>query len=88
MVAVATIAMTSCGGNELCECREMAIEMTEKMAEAGGDADKMKAIGEEYESQVESCAKAEKAHSESLKDLKGEELEAKMKEFADACPAK
>jgi ribosomal protein S1 len=87
MVAVATIAMTSCGGNEFCECFEMGQEKSKKMQEAGGDADKVKAIEEEYKSQTESCDKSKDAFKESVKDLKEEEKEAKMKELEDSCPA-
>lgn len=87
MVAVATIAMTSCGGNEMCECFEMGMEMTEKMKEAGGDADKMTAIQEEYKAQSDACDKAGDALDKSMKDMTDEDKEAKEKEMMDSCPA-
>jgi hypothetical protein len=87
MVAVATIAMTSCGGNELCECFEMGQTMSEEMKAADGDADKIKAITDKYKTQQEACEKAGEAQEKSMKDMDEKAQEAAMKEFEDSCPA-
>lgn len=87
MVAVATIAMTSCGGNELCECFEMGQEIRKEMKAAGGDADKEKAIEDKYKDQKETCEAAKKAMRESMKDATTEEKKAKQEEMIESCPA-
>ena len=79
LLSVAVVAaFASCGGPSVCDCVKGMEEMGKKMEEAGGDADKMKAIEEEYKDKMEACKKlGEDASDEDKKKMEEEAKECK-----------
>ncbi|MEZ4938440.1 MAG: hypothetical protein R2799_12695 [Crocinitomicaceae bacterium] len=72
----ATFLLASCGP-DICDCVEGRKEMREKIKEADGDEDKIKAIKEEYDDLKEQCKK--------LGEGKSDEEKKKMMEEAEKC---
>ena len=71
----ASFLLASCGP-DICDCMKTFEEMGEKMKDAGGDEDKLKAVEEEYKSQIEACKKLDEGKSDEEK----EEMMKKAKE--------
>jgi hypothetical protein len=73
--------------SEMCECFDMAMEVSKEMMEAGGDEEKMAEIEDKHMEQKVKCDELGDKMQEEMKGATEEENEAKMQEFADACPA-
>ena len=77
LVAVAALALVSCGGPSVCDCVKMGEEMAKEMKDASGDEAKMKEITEKYEKKAKECDK--------LTEGKSDEEKKKMMEEAAKC---
>ena len=87
MVAVATLAMTSCGGDPLCECVEARKEMKTQMKDAGDDEAKIKEIEEAFEDQAKECKELMKKSRDEMKDMDEDARKKKRDAFEESCPA-
>jgi hypothetical protein len=74
---VATMALASCGGSEVCDCVNLAGEMEKEMKADGADMEK---VQEKYKDKMEACKK--------LGEGKSEEEMKKLQEEAKACEKK
>ena len=91
LVAVAALALVSCGSKEaenkdaenkeggpsVCDCVKMGEEAAKEMKDANGDEAKLKEITEKYEKKAEECKK--------LGEGKSDEEKKKMMEEAAKC---
>ncbi|MCB9189848.1 MAG: hypothetical protein H6599_11285 [Flavobacteriales bacterium] len=84
---VAAMAMTSCGGHDMCSCAETRLEAMKEMEAAGDDEAKLKEIEEKYKADEEACKKLGDEMKEEMKDLSDEDKMKKMEEMMDECPA-
>lgn len=82
LTVVAALAMTSCGGGDMCACITDMQELGKKMNEAEGDA--KEEIAKEFEAKAKECEELGKSMQEGKSE---EELEAMGKELAESCDA-
>jgi hypothetical protein len=80
LTVAAGLAMTSCGGADMCSCTTDMMELGKKM-EADGENEDLK---KEFEAKAKECEEIGKAMQEGKTE---EEIEAMGKEFMESCPA-
>jgi hypothetical protein len=87
LTVAAGLAMTSCGGLDMCSCFEKQTEMSKELEAAGDDEAKQKEVEEKYKADEEACKKIGDALKEEMKDMTPEDAEKKGKEMMESCPA-
>jgi hypothetical protein len=84
MAVIATFAMTSCGGDAMCECMEGRLEMRKQINAAGEDEAKIDKIRESFKAQKDECKDLGKKMRD---DLGEEEFNKKIEEMEKSCSA-
>lgn len=87
LTVAAGLAMTSCGGSDMCSCFETQLEMSKELKAAGDDQEKKDAVKEKYKADEEACKELGKTMQEEMKDMSKEDQEKKFKEMQEDCPA-
>jgi hypothetical protein len=87
LTVAAGLAMTSCGGTDMCSCFETQMEMSKELEAAGDDEAKQKEVEDKYKADKDACKKLGETMKEEMKDMSNEDAEKKFKEMQDDCPA-
>ena len=87
LTVAAGLAMTSCGGLDMCSCFEKGMAIEKEMEAAGDDEAKVKEIEAKYKADEEACKAISEKMQAEMKDLTPEETKAKGEEFMESCPA-
>ena len=87
LTVAAGLAMTSCGGMDMCSCFEKGMEMSKEMEAAGDDEAKQKEVKEKYKADEEACEKLRETMEKEMKDMTPEEAKKKGEEMMESCPA-
>ena len=82
LTVAAGLAMTSCGGADMCSCTTDMMELGKSME--GADDAKKEEIAKEMEAKSKECEEIAKGMEEGKSD---EEIETMKKEFMESCPA-